>query len=382
MYREVWTHIDKETLKELGLSRVRFKGSSSKTTTTRVIPGQTTQEAALQNSLYDYSNTGINNAYNYQNKANSLLGSTVNPNWSGLTNNYNNTMANVSSGYNNLANGELPTSYTDNIQTQLNNMTTASVGNALSNLASRGVINSSQADTGFANIADSVSNAAASKYLDAINSYSNTLSSQANNAAGILSNNASAQQNSYYSPSQYFNYANNSTTPASNLFNTMYSGRMGTGSTTTSSNDGGSGTWQAVGTIGSALICFAAGTKIATPDGDKNIEDIKVGDKVYSLDDNNEKCVETVEYVKPPHDSPVWQITTEKGVCKPTNSQRFLTQYGFEYVEELRGDIITFDGDSVEVFCMKQLHPELVYDFTVTGRNIFFADGLASEGFD
>ena len=39
-----------------GLPKIRFKGSTSKTTSTRNIPAQTTQEAALQNSATNYAN--------------------------------------------------------------------------------------------------------------------------------------------------------------------------------------------------------------------------------------------------------------------------------------------------------------------------------------
>lgn len=378
MYRDIWTPIDKETLKELGLSRVRFKGSSS--STKRSIPGQTGQEAALQDSLYNYSQNGVNNAYNYQNTANGLLSGTKNPDWNGLTNGYNNTMAGIMNNYASLTNGELPSSYTDNIQNQLNSMATSSLGNLLAQKASSGTIGSSQFDTGVSNIANSIADTAANKYLDATNTYSNILNNSANNVASVLANNASAQQNSYYAPSQYFNYASNSTTPASNLFNTMYSGRMGTGSTTTSTNDGGSGTWNAVGSLGAAAImCFVGDTIIATPGGNKYIADIEVGDKVYSLNGAIETVIEVQEPQLSPNEYMLVQTATTE--IRPTSTQPFLTTEGDFLPADLAGkELIGKDGNEVVVSVEGNQAREVIFDFKCTGENVYYANGFAVRG--
>jgi hypothetical protein len=348
MHREVWTPIDNETLKELGLSRVRFKGGST-TKTERNIPAQTGTEAALQNQLYNTATTGLNSA----NTVSGITSDVINGiDWSSLI-----------SGQNSLLNGTLPSSFSTARQQALNDDLTGTVGNTISNLGSRGILNSSVTNSALNDISQNASDTLAKNYTTDLGTYSGLL----NNATSL--------------PSQLSSLGNSLSSTGSNLFNTLYSGRMGTGSTTTSTDSGNSGTWQAVGTLGTALVCFAAGTQIATPDGNKPIEQIKVGDKVYSLDDNNQICVETVEYVNPAHESPVLEVTTDTGIVKPTNSQRFLTDNGFEYIEEITTPIIAFVGNA-KVQSIKQLPPELVYDFTVSGRNIFFANGLSAEGWD
>ncbi|WP_094603467.1 hypothetical protein SPSIL_015250 [Sporomusa silvacetica DSM 10669] len=380
MYREVWTPVDKDTLQALGLSRVRFKGSTTKTTQSRTIPNQTATEAALESKLANYANTGITNATNYQNTANSLLGSTVNPNWSNLTSDYNNTMSGVTSGYSDLANGIIPTSYATARQQVLNDDLTGTIGNTISGLGSRGILNSSVTNNAMNDISQNASDTLAKNYTNDINTVSGILGNQASTAGNILTNNATAQQSSYYAPSQYMDYASNSASPASNLYNTMYSGRMGTGSTTTSSNDGGASTWNAIGSLGSAAImCFVGDTLIATPDGDKYIADIHIGDKVYSLDG----AIETVIEVQEPQISPneYMLIKTATKEIRPTSTQPFLTTEGYFLPHELAGkELIGRNGNEVVVSVEGNQAREVIYDFKTTGANVYFANGFAVRG--
>jgi hypothetical protein len=348
---------------------VDFKGSKTTTTQTRTIPNQTAEEAAIQKSATDYANSAMGTANGLLSSANNLAGNANN-----VYNNYANTANNINNGYTSLLSGNLPSSYATARQQALNSDLTGTVGNAINSLGSRGILNSSVTGSAFDQISQNAADTLAKNYASDQNTYSGLLgnasaanTSDLSNFMGTLTSLLSASDSA----------ANNT----SDLFNQMYGGRMGTGSTSTTQSDGGSGAWSAVGSIGSALICFAGGTKIATPDGDKSIENIKVGDQVYSLDDANKICVETVEFVNHPHESKVWLVTTDKGTVKPTESQRFLTSNGFEYIEDINSDIIAIDGN-VSIIKMELQPPELVYDFTATGRNIFFANGLAAEGFD
>jgi hypothetical protein len=54
------------------------------------------------------------------------------------------------------------------------------------------------------------------------------------------------------------------------------------------------------------IPCFSAGTKVSTPDGDKNIEDIKVGDTVYAYDFEAQEAVERVVTETPRHFTYYW----------------------------------------------------------------------------
>lgn len=81
-----------------------------------------------------------------------------------LASEYNATMQNNNSTMQGLLNGVLPSSYAENRQKALQADLTNTVGNTLSGLASRGIINSSQADSAFNDISRNASNTLATQY--------------------------------------------------------------------------------------------------------------------------------------------------------------------------------------------------------------------------
>lgn len=120
-------------------------------------------------------NTGLNNEYIGAMKNNSstmqgLLNS-VQPSVSAMTqgnkelaSEYNTAMQNNNTVMQGLLNGVLPSSYSENRQKALQSDLTNTVGNTLSGLASRGIINSSQADSAFNDISRNASNTLAAQY--------------------------------------------------------------------------------------------------------------------------------------------------------------------------------------------------------------------------
>lgn len=120
-------------------------------------------------------NTGLNNEYIGAMKNNGsimqgLLNS-VQPSVSAmaqgnkeLASEYNAAMQNNNSTMQGLLNGVLPSSYAENRQKALQADLTNTVGNTLSGLASRGIINSSQADSAFNDISRNASNTLAAQY--------------------------------------------------------------------------------------------------------------------------------------------------------------------------------------------------------------------------
>jgi hypothetical protein len=353
-------------------------GGSQTTKQERNIPDQTPLEAQIQQLLGNFGITGLTNANNFQGQANNAVGTTYNPNWNNLSAKYNNTMSGVTSGYNDLASGVLPSQYATNRQQALNTDLNATVGNTLNNLGQKGIINSSVTRSALNDISKNASDTLARNYSSDLSTQANVLGQQASNATNVLAGNTAAQQGSYYQPSQLFNYANTNYAPASDLFKTMYSGRMGTGSVTSTTTGGDNGVAQAVGGIGSALItaCFAAETKILVPDGEKNIEDIKIGDEVIS----HTGKVERVTFIPEPRECVILEVTTDKGTVKTTPTQRFYTPDGLEYVLDM--EIVLTDDDPAKVISIKRLTSELVYDFSTTGPNSFYANGFVAEGWD
>lgn len=231
--------------------------SSQTTTTERNIPAQTAAEAQLENGLTNYSQNSLNNASSVLGKAISSLGNTYTPNWSNLASAYNNTMSGVNSGYSTLANGELPSAYAAARQKALQSDLASTVGSSISNLANRGILNSSVTDSALNNISQNASDTLAKNYSSDLTTQANLLNSQADNAKSSLTGNVTAQAASYVPTSSLMQYASQLYSPAYNMYNTMYNGRMNSGGTTTtqsSSGGGKDGFWGAAGQIGASML--------------------------------------------------------------------------------------------------------------------------------
>ena len=275
--------------------------SSQTTTTERNIPDETPEEAALKNALLPYVQQALSGASSTLSKGLSSLNNTYNPDWSSqisnytsgtnsnLSNynnsiasalaNYNSGMSGVSKGYSDLANGNLPSSYATARQQALNSDLTETIGSAISSLAERGIVDSTNTNSALNNISQNASDTLAKNYSSDLSTAASLLGQQASNLGNIYSansgtaknlygstadtlnnnftNTAKAQTASYMPTSSLLSYASQLYSPASNMWSNMYSGRMNSAGTTTtqqSSGGGKDGFWGGVGQIGAAAI--------------------------------------------------------------------------------------------------------------------------------
>ncbi|EGO65396.1 hypothetical protein [Acetonema longum] len=148
---------------------------------------------------------------------------------------------------------------------------------------------------------------------------------------------------------------------------------------------------------GSAIACFIGSTVISTPTVDKQIKDIRVGDKIISLDVHDKPCIEEVIEVMEPCISPNnYVFVNAKKQCKAgeplqtisvgtTDTQPFLTVDGLANATAaaLTGrKLIGLRGIKEVVSITVNADKEPVYDLKTTGRNIYFANGFAVKGRD
>ena len=236
---------------------------------------------------------------------------------------------------------------------------------------------------------------AGTKYNSLIDTLKNGYSASQDTANSILSARNTANENSIlgaaqaqaaaYTPvSNLYNYATQLYNPAQNMYNTMYGGRMGTASTnqTTTTNDGGAEMWQTMGQVGSAIaMCFTGDTLVTTPDGYKPIKDISVGDDVLSIEDGK-IVTKKVKHVNEPHIMPIVDIYFENGtIWHTTESQRYYDGKHFSFVDYM-GSAIVFHGSPSKIVILQGGgRKEPVYDFSVSGLNVFFANDVAAEGY-
>lgn len=380
------------------------------------------------------ANTDANAAAN--NRFSGLLGNAIQSMTQGnkeLASEYNTAMQNNSTAMQGLLNGVLPSSYAENRQKALQADLTNTVGNTLSGLASRGIINSSQADSAFNDISRNASNTLATQYgndmqtaaglagqaynsqLAGINgkagllgdmfrnqlsgygqqadlantNFNNrqqgisTLSQLANQsqqmATDPIKTAATAQEASINTPMKYLAMATGQNAPTQGLLSQLSQQRYSVatpGQTIVRQGSGGFFGGLMSG-LGSYLACFVAGTEISTPEGAVAIEQMAFGDQVISFD--------TVNEVTELHDmgeADIYELNTPSFAVETTQTEVFMTPDGKKPLTELsEGDsVMTVNSFEPIMSIVETGRKERVYELELTGDNMFYANGILAEG--
>lgn len=351
------------------------KGGSS-TTVQSYKP--TEEEKRLWRLQGDYEESVMPNAVDLNTKAKKLLENSIGEtqvdykNLLGQATNINNSAMN---GYQNLANGQLPTSYTDNINKVVTNSVNQSMGNLLNNLSQNGVINSSVASQGIQGINQAAANTAADMYRQDIFQLADIYGNMSNMAGANISLGAAAQEAAQQ--------------PAVNLWNTSIGlsgtnlgaisamGGKGT-STSTQRTSGGSGIWGGIlGGLASngGSFCFTGDTLIKTPDGDKPLKRIRKGD-IITTPNGDEKVTD----VMTPHYARVYAICTDESENKCINltaTQPMLMEDGnWKTLEEMR--IGERFKDRGKIVLLVESGDRLVYDIKVPS-GMYYANGFIAK---
>jgi hypothetical protein len=364
-----------------------FGGKGSSTTYQEAsVPDATPEERALLQKQVDWANLTQPVAQNLLGKATNALDNqqvVPNPNWQTMYDTAQAKTVQNQATMSQLQNGILPTAFTQNRQDTLKNDLNATVGNAISGLGQRGILNSSVTEAALNDISKNAANTLANQYSQDLSTQSQLLNQAQQMTMDPIQTAATAQEASINIPSKYLSMATGQNAPTQSLLNQMSNQRYTMASpaqTIVSQGNGGlfGGLMQGAGAyLGAA--CFIAGTLISTPTGSKPIEQIKIGDKVRSL--NN--TVEVVTFVQEPiisNDSYL-TIEGEHGTkVTTTSTQPFITENGEIHTPDLVGEIVIRELDEEMIVSVKSASKELVYDLTVTGENVYFANGFAVKG--
>lgn len=346
---------------------------------------------------------------------------------------YNAAMKNNSTTMQGLLNGVLPSSYSENRQKALQSDLTNTVGSTLSGLASRGIINSSQADSAFNDISRNASNTLAAQYgndmqtaaglagqaynsqLAGINgkagllgdmfrnqlsgygqqadlantNFNNrqqgisTLSQLANQsqqmATDPIKTAATAQEAATNTPMKYLAMATGQNAPTQGLLSQLSQQRYSVASPAQTVVRQGSGGFFGglMSGLGSYFACFTAGTEISTPEGAVTIEQMSFGDQVVSLG--------TVNEVTELHDmgeADIYELHTPSCTVETTQTEVFMTPDGKKPLTELsEGEsVMTVNGFEPITSIVETGRKEKVYELELTGDNMFYANGILAEG--
>jgi hypothetical protein len=383
--------------------------------------------AALQNQV---STAGAKNLTDNTRYANQLGASVdaMNNGANQLANEYNGALLKNQNAMDSITNGQLPTAYADARRQALNNDLQATVGNAVSGLASRGIVNSSITDNALNDISKNASNTLAAQYSNdlgqaaALNSqaFNNSLSgigakmglwgntynnqqngivnqanllnqgytNQMNNAGttsgligqreGLAQNpintGATTQEAAIQPAKDYYSMSQLNNADQEDLLNRFMSLRYGLAQPAQTMVRQGSG-----GFFGGLMkgFCFVEGTEIATPEGGKAIETFVSGDTVITLG-----AVNDVIALHDMGDKETYQLHTTDCQVTTTGSEKVLTPNGLKLVEalEIGEPIMTVHGYRSVTVCEPTGETEHVYELQCTGDNLFYANGIMAEG--
>ena len=135
----------------------------------------------------------------------------------------------------------------------------------------------------------------------------------------------------------------------------------------------------------SGCNCFTAGTKVQTDDGEKNIEDIEVGDLVLAKDENNpdgELAYKEVTNLYRNQRDDIVKLNVGEQIIETTDNHPFWVEgKGWVFADELQvGDELQrADGSNLtidKVEFVKLDEPITVYNFTVADYHTYYVTDL------
>ena len=129
--------------------------------------------------------------------------------------------------------------------------------------------------------------------------------------------------------------------------------------------------------------CFVAGTKVKTENGYKNIEDIKIGEKVYSynLDNNELELKEVIDTIRSSTIDTYKMTIGDKTVEMSPRHQIYIIDKGWTRVYDVKsGDMmLSINGEKIKITNIeykKYDEPIKTYNLTVEGNSNYFVTNI------
>ena len=398
------------------------------------------------NNLYPQASNAVTDANNtnngYINSLNNAL-STYQEGNKYLDSDYQQAMANNQTAMNSIANGELPSSYAANRQKALQDDLTSTVGNTLSSLADRGIINSSVTNQALNDIEKNASNTFARNYMNDLNTasnlnttaynnqlnglngraalnsglftntssgigqqagltgsnFNNTLNGistqsglanqQANMAQAPISTASNTQSAANFSPLSYISAALNAQSPSLDLYQIMSGHRYQVATPAQTYVKQGSGGWfgnllgSAANSAAAFYACFPAGTLVSTGYEDVPIEKMREGDTAV-IQGGHMARVKKVHDMGEQMTYNVETVPSIDGTIRKvttTLTEVFLTPEGRKPLSALKAGMKVWTVDS---FCrlahVTKNKAERVYELELDDDSaLFYANGFAAE---
>lgn len=364
------------------------KKSGSSTNVQSYTP--TEEEKRLWQQQSDYVEHAAPNAYWLNDTARELLQDSIGAiqvDYNAMHNAAQNQLANAQQGVANLTNGLLPAEYQANMENAIRSGVQNTMGNMVSNLGSRGVLNSSVTNTAMNDISKNVSDTMAQQYSNNISNLNGLYGQQANLAGQNMVLGSAAQEAAQ--------------TPAANLWNMSLGlngagnqalaalGGKGTSTTTQTMQNGNAfgsifnGLASGVGSYLGSAACFTDDTKVKTKDEDMYIRHIKAGDTVTAIDEDGNEFEDEVVATLTPRISDVYVVTTAnannaRGGVSTTLTQPLMLENG-----EWRDVALLRIGDKLKnvgrVTGIVYSGERKVYDLKLKHGMAYYANGFVAK---
>nr|DAV37379.1 MAG TPA: replicative DNA helicase [Caudoviricetes sp.] len=304
-----------------------------------------------------------------------LLDNVVNPDWQSIYDRTVNDLDGIRKEQSELATGKLPQAYADAKTDYFNRIYENTMGQQLSAMAKKGIVDSSRFNTATNDMQKNMAAQMSKDYTDDIKTQSGLLDQKYQFAQNPMELAHKANKYSFGNPEQYLQLAqgqNRSNTEALQSTGQLNNGR---GYVTQK----GSGFFGGLMSgIGSYLACFPEDVTIETDYGYIPINEVQVDDIVVSKD-GIEKVLEVVNCGE--HETMV--VMTDNHQVETTHTQTVWTREGLKAIDELDVgmEILTDSGfEHITGFTGGRIVP--VYELVCTGSNLFYANGIVVEGFN
>ena len=355
-------------------------GSSSTTTTYKPSP----EESALMQQALKFQQAIYPNAIKLNDVAGNLLYNSLGDTQVDYTQLMNNALSQIQAGQtgiSNLANGVIPESYQTAMENSIKSGVENSMGNLLSDLGARGVVNSSVMDTGLKGISDSAANTMAQNWNNTVSQLSGLYGQQIDAAGQPIANASAAQEAAQQPALNLWNSSLGLGTASNGALSAI--GGKGT-STSSQKNPSSGGLFGGILSGIGGIFCFAPETKVRKADGKEvPITEIQAGDTVLCPQADGTDKEEQVLCTATPTYNDCWNI-----ICKDNDSTHIVSA-------TLTQPIMTADGQFVEIgkltlgseikgrgkiINMVYSGERKVYDLQVSGENNYYADGFIAKG--
>ena len=371
------------------------KGSSSTTNVQSYTP--TPQEIRLQEQAAKYSEAISPNALWLNNVARDVLQDslgTIQVDYNTLAQQATQQAQAAQQGVAGLTTGVLPSAYQQNMEASLQRGVNNTVGNAINSLGQRGVLNSSVTNQAMNDISKNVSDTMAEQYSNNISTLNGLYGQQASIAGTPITINAAAQEAAQQPALNLWNASLGLNTGGTLGALNAVGGQGTTTSTQRTSGGGGflsglfnTGLNAAASYYGAA--CFTGDTMVKTPNGNKRIDELEVGDDVISYNADTDTNETNIIYeIMEPRESDCIVVVcekqaeddgTDKNAVFTTITQPLMREDGtFAAVAVLHvGQKLKHAG---EIIGFVAAGKRMVYDLKVSGANTYYANGLIAKG--